>query len=201
MKKRIFIAINLPEEIKKGLVKYQKNIEELFTPYNTSETSSGLIRWTKQKNLHITLFFLGYIVDGEIPEVLEILETVAQNHKPFSIKLNQVSYGPPKKMPPRMIWAAGEDSEDLIDLHNDLKEAMLDSSLRRIMEKEKRSLSIHITLARIKEWEFRRIEPDQRPEINKDINLNFKVNSIELMESQLKKTGPEYTMLQSYNLK
>jgi 2'-5' RNA ligase len=45
--------------------------------------------------------------------------------------------------------------------------------------------------------EFRRIEPEQRPEINEKINISFEVNLIEVMESQLKRTGPNYTILES----
>jgi len=63
------------------------------------------------------------------------------------------------------------------------------------------NLTPHITLGRIKTWEFRRMEPEERPEINEDINLNFEVNSIEIMESQLKRNGPDYTILESCPLR
>ncbi|MDP2910533.1 MAG: hypothetical protein Q8N58_01975, partial [bacterium] len=65
---------------------------------------------------------------------------------------------------------------------------------------ENREFAFHITLARISQWAWQRIEPEERPEINEDINLNFPVNSIEIMESILKKGGPEYVILESYNL-
>jgi len=55
----------------------------------------------------------------------------------------------------------------------------------------------HINLGRIKTWQFRQIEPEERPEINENINLSFEVNSIEIMESRLKRTGPDYTILES----
>jgi len=63
------------------------------------------------------------------------------------------------------------------------------------------NLSPHITLGRIKTWQFRQIEPEERSEINEDIDLDFEVNSIEIMESQLKKTGPDFTILESCPLK
>ncbi|PIX88575.1 MAG: hypothetical protein COZ30_00470, partial [Candidatus Nealsonbacteria bacterium CG_4_10_14_3_um_filter_36_16] len=56
----------------------------------------------------------------------------------------------------------------------------------------------HITLGRIKQWEFRQIEPEERPEVNEEINLTFEVNSIEVMESELKRGGSEYTILESF---
>ena len=34
--------------------------------------------------------------------------------------------------------------------------------------------------------------------MNEEINLNFEVNSIDVMESELKRGGPEYTILESF---
>ncbi|PIQ06660.1 MAG: RNA 2',3'-cyclic phosphodiesterase, partial [Candidatus Nealsonbacteria bacterium CG18_big_fil_WC_8_21_14_2_50_37_10] len=101
MKHRIFIAVNLPEDIKKKLIDYQAKWPELP------------IRWTKKENLHITLIFIGYTNDEELLEVLKITKEVAQRNNSFSINLNKICYGPPKKMPPRMIWVEGEKSIEL----------------------------------------------------------------------------------------
>jgi 2'-5' RNA ligase len=66
---------------------------------------------------------------------------------------------------------------------------------------ESRIYTPHITLGRIRVWEFRQIEPEERPDIEKEISLSFQVNSIEVMESQLKRGGSEYTILKSCPLK
>ena len=63
------------------------------------------------------------------------------------------------------------------------------------------NLNPHITLGRIKLWEFRQIEPEERPDVSREIDLVFEVNSIEVMESQLKRIGPDYTILKSCPLK
>ena len=177
---RIFIAINLPEDVKNKLITYQANWPNLP------------IRWTEKENIHITLVFLGSLTDSEIPEVLKKVEQVAQKHSPFSINLDQICYGPPKKMPPRMVWAIGKSSEELNKLHSDLQNSL---------GAEKRPYSLHITLGRIRSWDFKRINPEERPIIKEDIDLNFAVNSIEVMESRLKPTGAEYTILNSWQLK
>ncbi len=174
MQRRIFIAINLPESIKNKLVKYQLKWLELPC------------RWTKKENLHITLEFLGYLTDEELMELCQRTKKIASEKKDFSVCLNKICYGPPRqnkfgtgqapKKPPRMVWVMGEKIKEL-------------------------NLIPHITLGRIKTWEFRRLEPEERPEINEDIDLNFEVNSIEIMESQLKRGGPEYTVLESIPLR
>ncbi len=170
MQSRIFIAINLPEKIKKELSSFQAKWPELPC------------RWTKKENLHITLEFLGCITDEELIELCQKTKEMASGKKVFSIHLNKICYGPPSRLdkvenrPPRMVWVMGERIKEF-------------------------NLTPHITLGRIKIWQFRQIEPEERPEINEDIDLSFEVNSIEVMESELKKGGSKYIILETCNLK
>lgn len=187
MQHRVFIAINFPEDIKKRLAVYQRKWPELP------------VRWIKPENLHITLEFLGYVPDEELLEVCKTAKEVAARHKPFSIKLNNICYGPPKKIPPRLIWISGERSKELVLLRDDLEKTLSGSLVRFVSEK--RDFSPHITLGRIRTWDWRRIEPEERPEVSEDINLSFNVNSLEVMESQLKRGGAEYAILESCPLK
>lgn len=185
---RIFIAINLPEKIKKELGKFQIQFSELPA------------RWVKKENLHITLAFLGYIKDECLPKIIETVKEVAKKHSPFSINLIKITYGPPKIFPPRMVWAIGEKSVEIGNLQNDLKNSLMGLSIPQLEEEEGRGFIPHITLARIRKWEFKQIEPEERPIIDEDIHLNFNVDSIEIMESHLKRGGPQYEILQSFLL-
>jgi len=164
MRRRIFIAINLPQDVKKELALLQAKWPELPC------------RWTKPENLHITLEFLGYVNDEELPEVFQRCKELAEKKKPFQVKLDRAVYGPPAKMPPRMVWVTGERIEQF-------------------------GLVPHVTLGRIRTWDWRRIEPEERPEIEEETNLIFDVGSIEVMESRLKKGGPEYIVLESFSFK
>ena len=179
-RRRIFIAINLSEGVRKKLAEYQTKWPELP------------IRWTKPKNIHITLVFLGYLTDEELLEICRITKEVASRHSSFNINLTKVCYGPPKKMPPRMVWAIGEKSEEFSALKGDLDKSLATS--------ENREFSPHITLGRIRKWEWQRIELEERPGVDEEIDLRFSVNSIEVMESVLKRGGPEYTILEPHNL-
>ena len=208
---RIFIAINLPFDIKKRLSDSQKKWPNLPA------------RWIKSDNLHITLAFLGYLTDGELGEVCITVKKVAERHSPFEINLNKIAYGPVgEKSPrppkflnnsehqikqentnqkfgrPRMVWINGKRSKDLSDLKVDL-ENILSESIR--FKPEKRSFNIHITLARLKQLEFKSLELEERPEIDENIDLTFAVESIDVMESVLRRTGPQYTILESFDLK
>ncbi|HUS49948.1 MAG TPA: 2'-5' RNA ligase family protein, partial [Candidatus Paceibacterota bacterium] len=81
-RQRVFIAINLPEDIKKKLTDYQEKWPELP------------IRWTKKDNIHITLFFLGYLNNEEIVEVCKMTKEVASRRSSFFVNLNKICYGP-----------------------------------------------------------------------------------------------------------
>jgi len=183
---RIFIAINLSEKIKNKLNDFQ--LKHLDLP----------ARWTKKENLHITLLFIGLATEEEIKTISKTIKEVSLKHSSFLLKFNEICYGPRKKMPPRMVWAIGEKSEEVSRLRKELKNSLV-SNLKSF-KPDNKAHSIHITLARINEWNFRKIEPEERPLIEEFISLDFKVNSIEIMESQLKKTGPEYTILESIQL-
>ncbi|MFH1582673.1 MAG: RNA 2',3'-cyclic phosphodiesterase [bacterium] len=184
MKHRIFIAVNLTEGVKKRLSDIQEKYPELP------------IRWTKTDNLHITLVFLGDVADENLMEVCNKVSEVASKNKTLSLKLNKVIYGPPKKVPPRMVWIEGEKSIELGKIQKELEEALSGYSQKG----ENKGYAPHITLGRIKTWQWKQIEPEERPEIGEELNLQFEVSSIEIMESYLKRGGPKYEVLESYPL-
>ena len=198
--KRIFVAINLPEEIKNKIGEEKKEIKELF-PEELRET---MFKWVKKENLHITLLFIGYINEKILPQLNLTVKKIIEGFKSFSLKLEKITYGPPasagrpKIIPPRLIWLDIEKKPDLLELAQKLKQGVEKTGI--LNRYEKREFSPHITLARIKTWQWRKIEPEERPKIDKKINLNFEVNSIEIMESKLKRGSSEYTVLESFKL-
>lgn len=192
-KYRIFVAINLPKEIKKELSGYQKKWQGIPA------------RWTKEDNMHITLEFLGYLTDEELGTTCSIVKEIAERHNSFTVNLNKILYWPVNKssfsnqgVGAKMIWAKGENSKELSLLKQDLQKS-LSGGLG--FNPEKRVFSPHITLARIKEWEWKKIDLEERPEIAEDINLSFSVESIEVMESNLRSNGAEYSIFESHSLR
>jgi len=186
MNKRIFISIGLPKNIQDKLVSYQDEISRSFTNFN----DFCPIKWTKKHNLHITLFFVGYVELDDLVNVFEIVENIAKNHERFKIDLKDISYGPKEKSP-KMVWANGENSPELGKLQTELEKELLD------VRQPDNSFIPHITLGRIVQWQFNKIELEERPDIFKDIDFSFPVNSIEIMESE----RGHYTVLKSISLK
>lgn len=160
--KRIFIAINLKEEIEQELENIQKEI--VF--------EEGVVKWVKKDNFHITLGFLGNMKEEDILRLIEKTKETFKDTKPFTLKTEKVCYD---NIPPKIIWVEVKENEIVKN-------------------------NPHITLGRIRTWAWKRIEIEERPEIERDVEIEFEVDSIEIMESVLKRQGPEYKILHSIKL-
>ncbi len=191
---RIFVAINLPEGVKKQLLEYKNTWPEFSASSTTGR--DGPARWARKENLHFTLAFLGNTSEQELAEVVGLMQTVGDRHSPFESRIIRLQYGPDAKRP-RMIWAIGERSPKLLALQEDVEHAL---AAENLYTPEKRPFSPHLTLARFNMAQFRQMEPEERPEIAEELSLSFKVESLELIESKLKRSGAEYTILQSFML-
>lgn len=180
MPRRIFIAINISERIKEELDSLKKQWPALPC------------KWVKREGLHLTLAFLGYLNDKQLETLLEQTKEIGKLHQSFSIFFTQVCYGPDRKLPPRLIWIKGESSEPLAKLKEDIDKIIKE---KLNIYPEEREFSPHITLGRIRAWDWRRFEPEERPLVNMGVNFEIPVKSFEIMESHLKRDGAEYTVL------
>ncbi|MFC1843192.1 RNA 2',3'-cyclic phosphodiesterase [Thermodesulfobacteriota bacterium] len=126
---RLFIAVDLPDTIK-------KNLESMFFGIPGA-------RWIALDQLHLTVRFIGD-VDGAL--FLDIKNALAEvNISPFNIQLKGVGHFPPRGAP-RVIWTGLEKSEPLQLLRKKIDAALLKVGVKP----EKRKFSPHITLARLK---------------------------------------------------
>jgi len=180
--RRVFIAINLPSKVKKKLSFFQEELLDLP------------VKWVEKDNFHITLAFIGNLSDQETGAVCQDLEKIKGEISPFSVSFNEISYDSMSKKVPRLIWAKGEKSEDFSFLKEKV-DLILKESIGFIPDK--REFLPHITLARVKKWQWKKIDPEERPEVRRDVSFSFGVDSIEIMESKLKPSGAEYIELGS----
>ena len=192
MKRRVFIAINLPEKIKKRLVEYRERCDFLLA--NQSLSSGRPVRWTKKDSLHLTLVFIGYASNEQVLELCRTVREIAGKTEPFMIRFKKIIPSPVGK--PRMIWVEGEKSEELIDLKNQLEEALLnvDSGLSK---KDYKPFTPHMTLARVNQTNKNLPEDFDWASIEEPFNFQVSVASIEVMESDLRSSGAEYATLES----
>lgn len=185
---RIFIAINFPEKTRNKLGLFQ----DRFLDFPA--------KWVKPQNLHITLNFLGDANDQEVCDICSLVALVAKRHDPFDITLDRICYGPLKKIPPRMIWAVGPKSDELGSLQRDTENTLYEFAGADSDRGKGYDFSPHITLARINQSGIRQMSVEEMPVIEENINYTFMVQSIEVMESEMKRGGPDYTVLESVSL-
>lgn len=199
-KKRVFIAVNLSEYIRSALEKEAGNLFAQFP-----ET----VRFTNPESWHFTITFLGDQTDEDIGTIVETLSVIAPQFQPPEITINKIMYGPlsrgqsslqrgegPAGKTPRMIWAVTNDktSAALGEIKSALENELARRGIR--FEHEQRKYHGHITLAR----------PAGRtggfdvalrdfPQIDKTLTLSFIPQSLDLMESALKRNGAEYALM------
>lgn len=188
IKKRIFVGINLDEDDKQKLVRIQNSISRYF-PENDP------IVWTKKENLHITVFFVGFVYDTDLFDILNQVEKAAKGFKPFFLKFNEIDFMP-RGDNKKMVWVFGKQNKGLEGIRQKIKQNLLET------EREVESFTPHITMGRITQWILRKIEKEEIPNINDEIPINFEilVDSIDIMESELRKGGAKYTILKNIKL-
>lgn len=184
MKKRVFVAINLPPEAKK----------EILEKIQSLKTTSPSIRWIGERNLHLTLKFLGYLDQDQLEEICPKLTSIVQNFKPFNLKLKNILFFP-QKAKIRIIGLRLKSSQLLTKMGDDISGYL---NQLNFIKKEKRQFTPHITLARVKDGIGDSL-------IKKLEKINFysewEVKSLEIMESHLSGSGAQYQILKSFGLK
>lgn len=214
-KKRLFIAIPLPDYIK-----------EILTDA-AQITENAQIKWVPKENLHITLLFLGNTDENRLPEIIGKIEEITSQCAIFSLDFKEL-LTIVKNGKPIMIWAEfleHEQFKKLVELlckflcHQDTKA----QSSTKFFKKPDHKPRPHVTLARIKrstkykggntncyschDSHANPIRVVVRKKINKKFFrfstleiFKLEVVRIELWESVLEPKQAVYKMLRSFEL-
>ncbi len=176
---RLFFAVTLPEHIKEEAANLAKIKEE------------NIWRWTTKENLHLTIVFIGYATEEQLPQIIEAGQYAVEDFQSFILKCKEISYGP--EMQKRMIWLNLEKNEFLLQLKIKLEKALESNGID--FQEENREFKPHITLARLKFGADRPMEQIKKPYLK-----DFPVEEIVLFSSSLKKAGAEYVQIQRFVL-
>ena len=183
---RVFVAINLPEQVKEKLISFRKDYE--FLP----------CKWVEKENLHITVLFLGNLDDNQLFQTIRTTKQALKNYHSFLVEIDRVCYGPKGKFPPRMLWAEISKNKEFLKIRDELRGKLFSLPEYQYKTMDFKKGLPHITIARIKSFKFRNLE--SKPEIDIPLNIKLEVNSIEVMESEFSKKGSKYTILESIKL-
>jgi 2'-5' RNA ligase len=186
---RCFIAIDISEGIKAGLVDLQQELADRV------DIRKGDVKWVRPEAMHLTLKFLGEIKDVDVVNVCNIVKAVAARHKAFDFAVREVGHFGGRSA--RVLWVgAGLDCDELQKLQEDLEEQLAEAG----WPQEARKFSAHLTLCRIRNARAGAKLAGATGEYQ-DFDLGMlKATSVSVYESRLTPEGPIYTCLGNYRL-
>ncbi len=178
---RLFIAIDIQQEIRTA---YALLIEEL-------RGIAPKAKWVRAENLHVTLKFLGDTPREKLAAVQGVLAAV-RSPEPVQLEFRGLGFFPNEKRP-RVVWAGMEATPNLKTLAADVDQA----AHRLGFPLEDRPFTPHLTLARF-------APPGISPRLREAIRASSEqafgsvtAGEFHLIESTLKRTGAEYTTVQT----
>jgi len=184
---RLFIAIEIPESVKKELTVVQGRLRGVGVDAS----------WTRAEGMHLTLKFLGEVSEQRVPEIMSSLRKAMEGIGPLGFSVSGVGTFP-NPIKARVVWIglAGD-----IDKLTRLQVAVENAMVLLGMAREERKFTPHLTLGRIKYIRSRDRWTKTLEEV-KDISLpGFEATSVSLMKSELKPSGAVYTEMGRVELK
>jgi 2'-5' RNA ligase len=177
---RLFLAIDLPQEVRAHLIEVRKRLEPALPK----------IAYTRAENLHLTLKFLGDVEPKRLAALTESLALI----KPQPIELRAAGIECfPSRGPIRIVAAAMSGTVPPLRA---LVEAIEQRCKYLGFEKEQRAYRPHITLARARpviSTKFR----TAAEQVTQDLwpGPSFSVPEFVLMDSQLSPEGSKYSVV------
>lgn len=185
--KRVFLALSLEKML-------GPSFDQMYRKLKISADAKDLdVKWTPQRNLHLTLKFIGTAKQNKLDEIRGVVTDVAIHSQPVELKLRGLG-GFPDLTQTRAFWLGVQNTLQLRKLHQDLDAALSDIGIASAAEE----FTPHITLGRIRNK--KNIEDFVSPFIRKDFG-RLEVNTITLFESHLQGHFPVYIPIESFELK
>lgn len=178
MKKRIFVAVGVSENLRKEILKWREKRRAAF--------SGAPVRWLAGKNLHITL--VPPWREDDVPKAAEALGKL-KGTGPFFMEFQRIVYGPTERSP-RLIWAEGPASPQIIRLKKAVEDAFGAKG-------EKRPFRLHLTVARFRPEDFSSFAVQK---LDERADWKERAESVLLMESRLSPAGADYEILAEVKL-
>lgn len=182
---RLFIAFRLQLAAEYDLLRSELRRR---TPYDN-------INWVADDLNHLTLRFIGKTPSTQVLPIAEKLQTIAAHTPALDLEINKLGvFG--SHYAPKVLWLGIHKTPQLQKLYTEVDEALkqLDFNL------PKENFVPHITLGRIKELDNKKRFWQMFEELQPEFHQQFHFTHLELIRSQLEKTGPIYTTLYEFPL-
>ena len=176
---RLFIAIEILDNIKEYMTKIQEKIDN----------DLAKIKFANKNQMHLTLKFLGEVQPNNVNEIKEELKKI--KFELFSVYLDSTGVFPSENYI-RVVWVGLKPEEEIIRLQENI-----DERLKKWFKKEK-NFKPHLTLARVKFVEDKNKFIEKLKKIKVE-NKKIDVNNFKLIKSTLTEKGPIYEEVAVFN--
>lgn len=156
-----------------------------------NDADSELVKWVERDNLHVTLKFLGQVADQKVDDVCSKIEEATATLEPFELEIAGVGAFPSKRRP-SVIWIGTQGGSE------ELKETsrLVEDSLEQIgFRKEGKAFHGHITIGRMRKGVHGRQVGELLSQADLGTIGSFQVDSVSVMKSELRPSGPVYSVL------
>ncbi len=164
-----------------------------------NEISSSLqherIKWVEPENMHLTLKFIGETDEKQIPSIRQALAKAVAKSKPFVMKIaNTGIFG--SRYDPKVIWFGIEKQPDL-----DVLAKNIFGELEKYgWEEDRQNFIPHLTIGRIRELKDKPLFQQIIGRYNTIDIQEENVSEIILYESILRREGPLYVKVSSFQI-
>lgn len=207
---RLFFAVLLPEPVREAVLQVQQQLRELVG-------EEGL-RWVAPEQFHYTLKFLGQTAEEHLPDAIAAANTAAMQRKPFQLTVAHIGGPQPhhkREHHAQILYAFVDIEGKSFPLMHGLAESLESALVTQGFVAEKRGYLPHLTLARIRSSvgakAARKLFNEKCEELFYRYNCygwfikvdkigSFKVDSFSLVQSELRPSGPVYTVLETFLL-
>ena len=178
---RLFIGIGLPPECRRTIAGAVSPLRDKKVP----------VSWVPERNLHLTLKFLGETPPGRVYELAGLMAEAAREIPPFGLRVGQAG-GFPTLRAPRVLWVGIREPLELVGkLHENMENALSGAGFPR----DERPYHPHVTVGRVRgrvatDWGEAYAAAVSRMTID-----TVSVNSYRLYESRLSPSGANYSVL------
>jgi 2'-5' RNA ligase len=181
---RLFVAVNLSAEVRDAIQSAIDSFPLRDPPW----------RWVGPENWHLTLKFLGE--QARDSALIQALDDVARGHHSFEMTLGAFGGFPNLRNPRVLFYNVERGAAELERLANDV-DAAVEKTLG--LERERRKFHAHATVARVKDPLPASIT-SRLATVPPLTGARSGVDSFELMESRLQRTGAVYSVVKEFAL-
>ena len=188
---RAFIAVELPEDLKKELAALEMLLKNNGPP---------VVKWVDPESIHITLKFLGDISTDKVEKLVTAMDEAVKGIAPFHLEVRKLGAFPAPDRP-QVIWVGVKGEVDKI---SGLRQKIEANCEQLRFSRESRPFTPHLTLGRVRD----EARPNERQRLGKLLTeISFTasktvaVTEINLLKSQLTPAGAIHTIIGTVKLK